>query len=297
MNMQTRLKKIFCLRYPMSHNHLCCPTDRQAVEGVMPDLDGKTVSISFENAEPINCYVTGSSRNWLVIIYDIFGMHPNKYEMADWLAKHKGLSVAIPDIRRGKNWPKNMYPPPTPESKEAFYKYLEGDANLKLRALDTIHCISYLRKTFDVGSISILGLCWGAKVAALIDSNGGSVSCIIGAHPSFLKSEDGENATVPILMLPCAEDNLTVYCAGILRNKNSSLFSISENYFGTFHGFLGARGQWTLPNEKLFVDKAKEEISNFIFKHVSGAKQASCCGKSTRCAGLPPIPKEQECPN
>ena len=251
----------------------------------MKVLDGETVSISEGASEPFDCYLVGSSPNWVVIIYDIFGMHPNKYEMADWLAQNKGLAVAVPDVRRGHNWPMHLYPPP-PEHKEAFYKYLENDANPKLRAVETKQCIDYVTKNRGARSIGLLGLCWGAKVASLID-NYGNVKCAVGAHPSFLKSEDGEKTTIPTLMLPCAEDNLTVYLSGALRNKNPRLFTVSEDYIGTFHGFLGARGQWTRPEEKTFVDRAKEEIPEFIHRHVTAHEskmESHCCAKT----GLPP---------
>lgn len=281
----------------MQPHHLCCPTDRTGVPGVMPEqLGGSTVSITCENDAPFNCYVSGESKHWVVVIYDIFGMHPNKYELADWFAKHKGLSVAVPDVRRGHNWPMDMYPPP-PDKREAFYKYLENEANPKLRGVEVLRCIDYLRETREVESVSILGLCWGAKVASLIDSYDGIVKCVVGAHPSFLKSEDGEKTTIPTLMMPCAEDNMTAYLAGVIRNKNPKLITVSENYFGTFHGFLGARGQWKLPVEKPFVDKAKDEISAFVLSHIPSCKnmRVGCCTKLA--AAIPPASPCAKCPN
>ena len=234
------------------------------------------IHIPVQNAEPMKCYMSGKSKKWLVVVYDIFGIHPNKFELADRIAAEHGLAVAIPDVRRGKNWPMNLYPPPTPEAKADFYKYLDGDANPVSRGVEPRAASDYLYDVMGAESVSLLGLCWGAKVCCLVN-NYRDIRCIVGAHPSFLKSEDGVKQAIPTHMMPAAEDNLTVYLAGALRNPDVSLFSVSENYLGTFHGFLGARGQWTKPEEKPFVDKAIAELSEFVLRH-SG-------GKSPRSAG------------
>lgn len=136
----------------------------------------------------MNCYISDSKRgNWLVVLYDIFGMHSNKYELADWLSAHKGLSVAIPDVRRGKNWPMDQYPPSSDEAKAKFNEYLKNDANPILRVAEVKATIDYLIREHGAKTVSLLGLCWGAKVASLIDSYEGRVKCIIGAHPSLVK--------------------------------------------------------------------------------------------------------------
>jgi dienelactone hydrolase len=264
--------------------HLCCPTDRPGYAGTMREFKGETITLSKPYVEePMQCYISPSqSGHWLVVIYDIFGLHPNKYELADWLAAHKQISVAVPDVRRGKNWPIDQYPPPDEETKKKFYKYLESDANPSLRSIEVKATIDFLMREKGAETVSLLGLCWGAKVAALIDSYNGRVKCVIGAHPSFLKSEDGEKATVPILMMPCKEDNLTVYLTGCLKNPNPSLFTISQDYIGTFHGFLGARGRWHLAEESPFVEQAKQDISQFVLSHVNakGARTEvapTCC--------------------
>lgn len=254
---------------PSMSSHVCCPTDRPALPGKMKDhLLGQTVKIPVHDAEPMDCYVVGTSKNWIVVVYDIFGMHPNKYEFADWVASTRGLSVAIPDVRRGKNWPMNLYPPPTPEAKADFYKYLEGDANPKNRGVETRAAVDFVIDTKGAATVSLVGLCWGAKVCSLVDKYR-SVTSLVGVHPSFLKSEDGEKQSVPTLMLPAAEDNLTQYLTGALRNKNPALFAVSEQYLGTFHGFMGARGQWEKTDERPFVEKAKVEITDFVLKHSS----------------------------
>ena len=98
------------------------------------------------------------------------------------------------------------------------------------------------------------------------------VRCVIGTHPSFLKSVDGEKTTIPTLMMPAVEDNLTVYLAGVLRNKTPKLVSVSENYLCTFHGFLGGRGEWEKPDQKPNVDRAKEELSAFLATHLNSSK-------------------------
>ena len=249
-------------------NHLCCPTDRPAYPGKARINSGTMIKVAVPNAEAMNCYVSGTSNNWIVVIYDIFGIHTNKFELADTLATRYDLSVAVPDVRRGKNWPINLYPPPTPEAKEAFYKYLDGDANPVARGVETRACIDYLRTERKCASVALLGLCWGAKVCSLVDAYAGVVKCVVGAHPSFLKSEDAERTTIPTLMLPTKEDNLTAYLAGVLRNKHIKNFTISENFLETFHGFLGARGQWDKPEERVFVDKAIKEIGEYVMNHV-----------------------------
>ena len=140
-------------------NHVCCPTDRPAVPGVVKVLDGETIKIAGTNGEPFDCYVVGKSKDWIVVIYDIFGMHANKYELADWIAANCDLSVAVADVRRGKNWPMNLYPPPNAEVKADFSKFLEGDGNFKARGVEVRATIDYLNTNKHADSISLLGFC------------------------------------------------------------------------------------------------------------------------------------------
>lgn len=262
----------------------CCPTDRPALPGEMKStLDGKTVSISNNSLLPFDCYIVGNSQNWIVLIYDIFGMHPNKFEFADWVAKNTDLSVAVPDVRRSHNWPRDQYPPANDDIKKAFYTWLDKEGSPKERGNETRATIDYVIDQLGAQSVSLVGYCWGAKVVSLVDAYR-NVQSLVFVHPSFLKSEDGEKQTVPTLMMPAMEDNLTQYMAGALRNRHGARFIISENYLGTFHGFMGARGQWNKPEERPYVEKAKSEITQFVLEQTGSAKASARTTTTTTSA-------------
>jgi dienelactone hydrolase len=260
----------------------CCPTDRKVIPREIGALNGVTVKYRVPNSVSVETYLTGNSSSWIVMIYDIFGMHANTYELADWIATNKNMSVAIPDVRDGRNWPINLYPPPA-DKKEEFYKWLENDGNFERAANYIRACIDFLIEEKGARSISLLGICWGAKVATLIDSYNGKVKAVVGPHPSFLKIGDGENVTVPTLLMPAQEDNLTIYLAGVLRNPEPKKVLVSEHYVTTFHGFLGGRGQWEKPEEKPYYDKAREELCNFI------SSQSHSKSSSDHCTSVPPV--------
>jgi len=233
------------------------------------------MKINVAGAEPYDCYVVGDSNKWVIFIYDIFGFHPNVYELADWFAANRNVSVAVPDIRRGQNWPRDSYPPQTPELKKKFYEgFMVGAGNPVARLVDLKACVDFLNKEKKAEALATVGFCWGAKMSILLDNYGG-VCANVCPHPSFLKSGEGEKTSIPTLMMPTDTDNLTIYLAGVLRNPNPQLVAVSEDYLGTYHGFLGARGAFEDPIQKPFVEKAKIQMSYFVTKHMSVSHAAS----------------------
>jgi dienelactone hydrolase len=252
-------------------SQVCCPTDRQATRGEFSGQIGSKIQIPVSNdvsSAALDCFVStsaNSSAPWLILVYDIFGVHPNNHLLATFM-NEKGINVAIPDLFGGNNWPRDQFPVPS-DKRDAFSTFMQIQADPQSRAEGVRKCIEYIRSTHRASSIALLGLCWGFKLCSLIGSHDGIVRCMVGAHPSLLTSQDGDNVSVPTLILPTADDNLTRYLAGVVRNRNPKLVRVSEEYLGSFHGFLGARGDWASPDEWPLAHKALTEISTFIISY------------------------------
>lgn len=177
----------------------CCPTDRTAVAGTLPELKGILSDIEISPNKIMQLYTSHSqsSGEWIVIVYDIFGLHPNNIELADWLASNRGLNVAVPDILGDRHWPLDRFPPVCEESKKCFNKFMLEEANPQTKIGEVKATIDYLFAHKGAQHVSLLGLCWGAKIASLLDSYMGKVKSTTFVHPSLLGCDDGKNATVP----------------------------------------------------------------------------------------------------
>jgi hypothetical protein len=63
----------------------CCPTDVQPVTSDYKGA-GKMEKLKVGDEE-IDMYVTGEGKKGIIHVYDIFGYHPNAFQVADLVAK------------------------------------------------------------------------------------------------------------------------------------------------------------------------------------------------------------------
>jgi dienelactone hydrolase len=202
----------------------------------------------------------------LIVIYDIFGFHYNNFELADLVAKAKGWRVVIPDLFRGSAWLACNFPPKGKEEASNFSNFLHVQANPRQRLLD----VESLLRSFGSPDrdFYLLGFCWGAKVASLVNSFPG-VKAIAGAHPSFLEATDALEVAVPCLWLPTRDDDLSDYIAGLNSGSKGQkeLVTIDESFRDMFHGFLAARGDWTEEVQRRRASDAIRTILHFFESH------------------------------
>jgi len=80
-------------------------------------LHSGTPQGKFEDLHGLKTYVTGSGKDTIVFIPDIFGIYPNAQLLADTWAQEGGWRVLIPDVFQGDAVPLehlNLIAPPLP---------------------------------------------------------------------------------------------------------------------------------------------------------------------------------------
>jgi dienelactone hydrolase len=202
----------------------------------------------------------------LFLAHDIFGHQQNKFELSDQIHSKTSWTVVCPDYFHGQNWDPAEYPPKTEDQQRRFAVFLSKQADAEARAEDTRELIEYFRSN-GRSTFSLIGLCWGCKLAAIINDYPGVVA-ITGAHPSFLEANDGEMANVATLWLPTPEDKMAEYISGVESANRWSFVTVDEDFMDMYHGFMGARGQWDDPKERSRVEAARDVIINFTRKQL-----------------------------
>jgi len=240
----------------------CCPTDIPAVISNYKGIG------SFEKLEvgdeKIDLYVTGSGSKGVLLVYDIFGMHPNPQQVADLIGK-QGYTVVIPDFFRGNPWPTDDFPSKEPGAVGKWINDYPYDKKIKPVMLAAVE---YLKKK-GVTSVGAVGFCWGGKMVFLA-SGDHIFKSIATAHPSFLQKEDAEKISGPTCVLPSKDESPMEDIHHILKHNKWHKESIWQRFDDMHHGWVGARGGIpTDYNDKKTANRAGEAISIFInfFNH------------------------------
>ena len=103
------------------------------------------------------------------------------------------------------------FPPKTPEQRKYVHDFMTGIAdpakNLPLVAplLEAFQKMNPQIKTW-----SILGFCWGVKMATLAVTKGTKFVAAAGCHPSLMDPEDAKHITVPMCIMPSQDENVEV---------------------------------------------------------------------------------------
>lgn len=207
----------------------CCPVDLQPVESGYKKKD-------------VHMYITGTGPIGVLVLTDIFGLHPNAYQLADTLAA-QGFTVIMPDTyKEAGSWPAAAFPPKDGFESAPWLEFY-GRATDYDSHLPTIVACKAMFERLGITRFGTVGMCVGAKQALVAQSRGiiGVVAC---PHPSLTTAVDGEAATAPVLLLPAVDDPK--------EDMNGFLAAISKKPFGDKcsvvffdelrHGFLGARG-------------------------------------------------------
>ncbi|WWD03788.1 hypothetical protein V865_001844 [Kwoniella europaea PYCC6329] len=103
-------------------------------------------------------------------------------------------------------------------------------------------------KKFFAGTVSILGYCWGGKLALLSLTSGTPFCCGAVIHPAMIAPEDGENLTVPFGFYPSMIEEA-------IKSKPFASKSDYHLYDTVHHGWAAARADLKDPeNLKQYED-------------------------------------------
>ena len=226
----------------MAENN-CCPTLMKPVaSGYAPK------GVSHYIAHP-----STPSTKGVVLIQDIFGNHPNSYQLADVIASH-GYHVVLPSFFGSRAWNTANWPPNFDSDEwKSFYGFITTLDNFMPIFHDGVKVLHGLGCT----SVGAVGVCWGSKVA-LRGLKDKSVSMAVCPHPSFLTVDQVEPANGPIGLLLSKDEAPLLDVKESLEKNEFAAKNLFVRYDDLHHGFLGARG----PLEEAFAyDKMPGEIA------------------------------------
>ncbi len=219
--------------------------------GYTPKGEDITISTSYEKGSEMPCYIVGDGPKAIVLIYDIFGDHPNARQICDKFAE-AGYTSIMPDFFRGKPWPNVM-----PIDREKLLPWI-AEENKHVDD-DVAAVLEYLERVKSCSMFGTVGFCWGGKMSVLQGGKSGKFKVVASAHPSFLTVDDAKALTSPVLLLPSKDEpDLSDFMAAAkVGFPTSNLVLFPDMH----HGWCTARGDWTVEEQRI---KAWEAIQLFI---------------------------------
>jgi carboxymethylenebutenolidase len=207
----------------------------------------------------------------LVLIYDIFGLHPNAYQVTDLLqsqlqARGVHTLVVMPDWFRGWN-PGPMPTPNTPEQqawRQNMHKWIGENATWEKLVHDFEHLKNHIKEKYNVTEFGTIGFCWGAKIAlaAAKHKDLGVVGSAL-VHPSAVTVETMKDVDVPICALPSKNEEDFIPIMATLKDKPCWSRCYHERFDDMQHGWCGSRGDWKDENIAARATHAIQLVVNF----------------------------------
>lgn len=229
----------------------CCPTNLKPV-------------VSGYAKKSLEYYIAGvGATKGLLITPDIFGRHPNAFQLADIFAA-KGFLVVMPDYFREKPWPTDRFPPTEADQKD-IGEFFERIAYDKVKP-DVVAAADVARR-LGATSLGMLGMCWGGKIAMRANADG-IVSCCATAHPSFVDAQDAKDVKGPVCFLPSGDEPNMDDIEAALKAQTFAGKNIFQRYDDLRHGFMGARGfvytDYSDDKVKARVEEAINQTADFF---------------------------------
>lgn len=211
----------------------------------------------------VDVYWTGErgAKKAVVIIYDIFGLHPNTKQTADILASC-GFRVAMPDIFRGNPWPEEKMPYDVKElsawlGKAGAEDIVTKDLNATIKALK------------DEGSESIgsLGFCWGG-IQICLASQKKLFKAIASAHPFNVDAKLAEIVTCPAFFLPSKDEADMTPVMEVLKKKPFGDKCEHKRFDDMHHGWCAGRSDFKNELNAQRTGEAISDIATFFKKNL-----------------------------
>ncbi|KAJ1887466.1 hypothetical protein LPJ66_009103 [Kickxella alabastrina] len=236
----------------MSFTHTCCNTP-----AVKAEYAAKGVKGAIGDME---CYFAGNkeSKRAIIVTYDIFGYHANVIQLCDILGS-QGFYVVLPDFLRGKPLTEADLGKPG-----VFAKFAANEGSWAANKAAHKAVYDFL-KAEGVTSVGVIGFCWGAHLAVSaasdMDREFGGVAIV---HPSMIAEGDLGKVQAPLLALPSKDE--PDYSKDFESLKDKAFFDkcYMERFNDMFHGFCGARGDWSKPEQARRANDAIKLISKFF---------------------------------
>jgi dienelactone hydrolase len=157
---------------------------------------------------------SGAKRG-ILVIYDVFGLYVQALKGADILGydydeqpDNAGeFQVFMPDWFGDHPQDMANFPPKNPKQFKAIMDFMHGHGDPARTVPLIAPLMADVRKRHpEIESFSILGFCWGGKIASLVCQEGTIFKAAAQCHPSMLDTEDAKKVTVPMCILPSQDE-------------------------------------------------------------------------------------------
>lgn len=201
---------------------------------------------------------------------DIFGFFDQTIQGADLLATADGQKyrVFIPDFFEGSPADISWYPPTTDEHKAKLGEFFSNQAappKTLSKIPDVVADGNKLAPGGAFQSWSILGFCWGGKIASL--SSGAENTLFQAAaqcHPAMVDANDAKVINIPMALLASKDepvDDVKEFAANLKVPKHVETFS------SQIHGWMAARSDLKDPKVCKEYERGYKTVLEFFRQH------------------------------
>jgi dienelactone hydrolase len=206
-----------------------------------------------------------AAKRVLIAVYDIFGLSTNMKQVVDTIAELHDFRVVLPDFFRGNVWDENNFPPENPED---LQKWLQEHGNWDtIVKYDIATVINAFQSRENITEVGIFGMCWGGKVATLAATEVREIKVAGLVHPSSVNNSEADGVRVPMYLLPTKDEPDMLPFYEVLKQKFGNNTG-HRRFDDMFHGFAGARGNFSNPLNVQRVEEVIEILGGFFSRNL-----------------------------
>lgn len=200
---------------------------------------------------------------------DIFGFFDQTIQGADILAtsNEQKYRVFMPDFFEGKPADISWYPPTTDEHKQKLGEFFSTQAAPPKTLSKIPNVVAEANKLAPGGSFqwSILGFCWGGKIAALsAGADNKLFKAAAQAHPAMVDPNDAKSINVPFMMLASKDEPAKDVDA---FKANLQVPNHVETFPTQIHGWMAARSDLENAEVKKEYERGYKTVLEFFHQH------------------------------
>ncbi|GES63202.1 dienelactone hydrolase family protein [Aspergillus terreus] len=225
----------------------------------------------YKTINGLKTYVTGpeSATKAILVVYDIFGFFPQTLQGADILStsNEKKYRVFMPDFFEGQPADITWFPPQTDDHKQKLGNFFQTKAAPPNTLSKIPAIVSEANKLAPNGQFdwSILGYCWGGKIACLASGQENTIfKAAVQCHPAMLAPDDAKSVSVPMAVLASKDENpkdVTAFGA------NLKVDHYVETFSSQIHGWMAARSNLEDAEVRKEYERGYRTALDFFHKH------------------------------
>ncbi|KAJ5542758.1 hypothetical protein N7535_005182 [Penicillium sp. DV-2018c] len=243
----------------------CCSIPPVVSKGYNAKGEYKTIN-------GLKTYVTGpeSASKAILVIFDIFGFFDQTLQGADILANStdQKYRVFIPDFFEGQHFDIASFPPTTDKQKKDlgdFFSTKAAPPNTLSKIPNVVAEANKLAPGGQFGSWSILGYCWGGKIASLSSGADNKIfKAAVQCHPAMVDANDAKNVNIPMALLASKDEpaqDVKDYEANLKGPKYVETFPTQ------IHGWMAARSDLENPEVRKEYERGYKTVLEFLNQH------------------------------